>query len=51
MVYMHEGLVAHEQGSHDLKGGDLKGEVEGGDEGHGAEGPPVAVALLTGMVT
>ena len=51
MVYMHEGLVAHEQGSHDLKGGDLKGEVKGGDEGHRAEGPPVAVALLTGMVT
>lgn len=50
MVHMHQGLVAHEQCAHGLQSGDFQGEVEGGDEPHGAEGPPVAVALLPGMV-
>lgn len=50
MVDVEEGLVAHEEGPHDLQGGDLQGEVEGGDEPHRAEGPPVPIALLAGMV-
>ena len=50
VVDVEEGLVAHEEGPHDLQGGDLQGEVEGGDEPHRAEGPPVPIALLAGMV-
>ena len=48
---MQQGLVAHEQGSHELKGRNLQGEVERGDEAHRAEGPSVAIALLPWMVT
>ncbi len=47
---MKQGLVAHEEGTHNLQGWDLKGEVEGGDEAHRAEGPPVSIALLAGVV-
>ena len=47
---MQKGLVAHEQGPHQLEGWDLQGEVEGGDEAHGTKGPSVPVALLPSMV-
>ena len=29
MVHMQQGLVAHEEGPHDLEGRDLQGEIEG----------------------
>ena len=47
---MKQGLVAHEEGTHNLQGWDLKGEVKGGDEAHRAEGPPVPIALLAWVV-
>ena len=50
MVHMQQGLVAHEEGSHDLEGRDFQGEVERGDEPHRAEGPSVAIALLPRVV-
>ncbi len=50
VVHMRKGLVAHEEGAHDLEGRDLQWEVEGSDERHWAKWPPVAVALLPCMV-
>lgn len=47
---MHQGLVAHEQGTHELEGGDLQGEVEGGDDCDRAIWPPKPVAGLTSVV-
>jgi len=51
VVNMKQGLVAHEQGAHNLQGWDLKGEIEGSDEPHRAKGPPVTIALLAWVVT
>ena len=51
VVHMQQGLVAHEEGPHELQGGNLQREVEGGDQAHRPERPPVAVALLACVIT
>lgn len=51
VVDMKQRLVAHEEGPHQLQCGNLKREVEGGDQPHRAKRPPVPVALLTSMVS
>lgn len=49
-VDVQQRLVAHVEGAHELEHGDLDGEVEGRDDGDGAEGEAVPVALLAQVV-
>jgi hypothetical protein len=44
-------LVAHVQRAHQLKERDLEGEVERGDEGSRAVGPPEPSRVLAQMIT
>lgn len=46
-VHLEQRLVADEQGTHDLQGGNLQGEVERADHHHRPERPAVAARLLT----
>mmetsp|Transcript_19120 Transcript_19120/g.34595 ORF Transcript_19120/g.34595 Transcript_19120/m.34595 type:complete len:318 (-) Transcript_19120:388-1341(-) len=50
-IHMDQRLVAHEEGAHGLERGDFEGEVEGGDQGDWAIGPPVARGHLAGVVS
>mmetsp|Transcript_11863 Transcript_11863/g.26359 ORF Transcript_11863/g.26359 Transcript_11863/m.26359 type:complete len:289 (+) Transcript_11863:849-1715(+) len=50
-VRLEAHLVAHEQSAHQLQQGDLQGEVEGRDDDHRSEGPPVPRAELPRVVS
>lgn len=50
LVHMQQWLVAHVQRAHELKGRDLKREVEGSDDGHRAIWPAMASGVLACMV-
>lgn len=50
VVNVHEGLVAHHEGSNDLQGWNLQGEIEGGDEADRTVRPPHPVTHLPSVI-